>query len=114
MELSLGLQELKACFESRDIELLQKTIAAMPVEEAKYHMKRCVDSGLWVPNAADAPLDDGDNDEAKEDDTAEAPADGAASTETDTKKTTESPKKIEKSPAKEEPIYTGVSTEDVD
>jgi cell division cycle protein 37 len=23
----------------------------MPEEEAKYHMKRCVDSGLWVPEA---------------------------------------------------------------
>lgn len=21
----------------------------MPEEEAKYHMKRCVESGLWVP-----------------------------------------------------------------
>lgn len=86
----------------------------MPVDEAKYHMKRCVDSGLWVPNAADAPLDGGDDAEAKEDETAEAAADAAASTDTDTKKTTESPKKSEKSPAKEEPIYTGVSTEDVD
>lgn len=23
----------------------------MPQEEAEYHMKRCVDSGLWVPDA---------------------------------------------------------------
>lgn len=23
----------------------------MPREEAEYHMKRCVDSGLWVPEA---------------------------------------------------------------
>lgn len=23
----------------------------MPEEEATYHMKRCVDSGLWVPDA---------------------------------------------------------------
>ena len=36
------------------MELLQKTIEKMDPEEAKYHMKRCVDSGLWVPNAADA------------------------------------------------------------
>lgn len=26
----------------------------MPEEEAKYHLKRCVDSGLWVPDAAKA------------------------------------------------------------
>lgn len=26
----------------------------MPEEEAKYHMKRCVDSGLWVADATAA------------------------------------------------------------
>lgn len=26
----------------------------MPEDEAKYHLKRCVDSGLWVPDAAKA------------------------------------------------------------
>ena len=25
----------------------------MPEEEARYHMKRCVDSGLWKPSADD-------------------------------------------------------------
>nr|CAD7262054.1 unnamed protein product [Timema shepardi] len=44
-------EELKKCFETQDIPLLQKTIAAMPEEEAVYQMKRCVDSGLWVPDA---------------------------------------------------------------
>ena len=28
---------------------LQRAIAAMPQKEAKYWMKQCVDSGLWVP-----------------------------------------------------------------
>uniref|UniRef100_A0A1I8PWA2 Hsp90 co-chaperone Cdc37 n=1 Tax=Stomoxys calcitrans TaxID=35570 RepID=A0A1I8PWA2_STOCA len=85
-------EELKACFESRDTELLQKTIAEMPVEEAKHHMKRCVDSGLWVPNAADA-----NEDNAK-----------SKSTEIDSP--TESPKEKED----KEPIYTGVSLDDLD
>lgn len=35
----------------QNIEMLQKVISEMPEEEAKYHMKRCVDSGLWVPEA---------------------------------------------------------------
>lgn len=91
-------QELKACFESRDVELLQKTIAAMPVDVAKYHMKRCVDSGLWVPNAADL-ADDKDDEE---------PEEAAAAEEKE--KTDDA--KSEKT--KEEPIYTGVSTDDVD
>lgn len=42
--------ELKKCFESQDIALLQETIAKMDEEQARYHMKRCVDSGLWVPD----------------------------------------------------------------
>ncbi|XP_050311799.1 hsp90 co-chaperone Cdc37 [Anthonomus grandis grandis] len=41
--------ELKKCFDSRDVKLLQETISKMDEEQAKYHMKRCVDSGLWVP-----------------------------------------------------------------
>lgn len=48
---SYFFQTLQKCFEMQDIPLLQQTIAAMPEEEATYHMKRCVDSGLWVPDA---------------------------------------------------------------
>ena len=29
--------------------MLQETITKMPEEDARYHMKRCIDSGLWVP-----------------------------------------------------------------
>lgn len=43
------LQVLKDCFEKQNIELLQQAIATLPEEEARYHMKRCVESGLWVP-----------------------------------------------------------------
>ncbi|KAG0719971.1 Hsp90 co-chaperone Cdc37 [Chionoecetes opilio] len=46
-----GLQE---CFTTQNVELLQGVIEKMDPEEAKYHMKRCVDSGLWVPNAGDS------------------------------------------------------------
>jgi len=44
-------QVLKDCFEKQDISLLQQAITTLPEEEARYHMKRCVDSGLWVPDA---------------------------------------------------------------
>ncbi|XP_068234630.1 hsp90 co-chaperone Cdc37 [Palaemon carinicauda] len=47
-------EELKACFESQNIDLLKTTIAKMSPEDAAYHMKRCVDSGLWVPEAKNA------------------------------------------------------------
>ncbi|XP_075530699.1 cell division cycle protein 37 isoform X1 [Dermacentor variabilis] len=57
-------ESMQKCFESRDLEMLKDVIASMPEEEARYHMKRCVDSGLWVPDAkaaeaseASAPLE---------------------------------------------------------
>jgi cell division cycle protein 37 len=31
--------------------MLKEVILKMPEEDAKYHMKRCVDSGLWVADA---------------------------------------------------------------
>ena len=30
---------------------LQGVLAAMPKEDAIYHMQRCIDAGLWVPDA---------------------------------------------------------------
>lgn len=43
-------ESLQKCFESRDTKLLQDTLVQMSPEDAKYHMKRCVDSGLWIPD----------------------------------------------------------------
>lgn len=42
-------EKLRECFEKRDIPMLQKTLLEMDPEDFKYHMKRCIDSGLWVP-----------------------------------------------------------------
>lgn len=56
---------LQKCFESRDIKLLQETILTLPEEEARYHMKRCVDSGLWLPEAGkDNAQEGGETEEA--------------------------------------------------
>lgn len=43
--------EMQKCFDEKDIQLLQDVISKMDPTEAKTHMKRCIDSGLWVPNA---------------------------------------------------------------
>ncbi|XP_001367261.2 hsp90 co-chaperone Cdc37 [Monodelphis domestica] len=43
--------ELQKCFDIKDVQMLQDTISKMDPSEAKYHMQRCIDSGLWVPNA---------------------------------------------------------------
>jgi len=44
---------MKKCFETQDIGMLQQIIKELPEDEARYHMKRCVDSGLWVPSKDD-------------------------------------------------------------
>lgn len=48
-------KELQECFEKKDIPLLKKVISEMDPKEAEEHMKRCVDSGLWVPGGNDSP-----------------------------------------------------------
>ncbi|KAK9296668.1 hypothetical protein QLX08_009391 [Tetragonisca angustula] len=52
-------EPLQKCFESQDHALLQKTLAEIPQKEAFYHMKRCVDSGLWIPDSKSKELIDG-------------------------------------------------------
>jgi len=46
--LPISLQE---AFESRDVEQLQAALMALDPKDAEYHMKRCVDSGLWQAQA---------------------------------------------------------------
>jgi cell division cycle protein 37 len=42
-------ESLQEAFQSQDTARLKAAIASLPLEEAKHHMKRCEDSGLWVP-----------------------------------------------------------------
>ena len=67
--LTFWFRSMQECFESQDIGLLQQVIKELPEDEARwalfginnalhmnccrYHMKRCVDSGLWVPSSED-------------------------------------------------------------
>lgn len=34
--------------------MLQDVLGRMPEEEARGYLKKCIDSGLWIPNAQDA------------------------------------------------------------
>lgn len=40
--------------------MLQAAIAELPPAEARYHLKRCVDSGLWVPEGG-VPSEEGED-----------------------------------------------------
>lgn len=54
--------ELRECFDTRDTQKLKDVLRTMSPEEATYHMKRCVDSGLWVPEATSVEDADGEAD----------------------------------------------------
>ena len=41
-------EDMVKAFESRDVEQLKAALMKMDPEEAERHMKRCIDSGLWV------------------------------------------------------------------
>jgi len=46
---------MRQAFEAQDMETLLEVVESMPQEEAKYHLKRCEESGLWVPNPEAGP-----------------------------------------------------------
>jgi cell division cycle protein 37 len=48
--------DLRSCFENRDIPKLQEVLSKMNKEDAAYHMRRCIDSGLWVADAKSSGL----------------------------------------------------------
>ena len=42
------------CFEKRDIPMLEQVVREMEDEKlAKYHLDRCIKSGLWVPGGGE-------------------------------------------------------------
>ncbi|KAK6168966.1 hypothetical protein SNE40_020110 [Patella caerulea] len=59
-------EALRECFEKQDIELLKTRILEIPKEEAEYHIKRCIDSGLWVPNPNDKNITQDEEEEEEE------------------------------------------------
>jgi len=48
-------EEMQQAFLSKDMARLHAAVESLPTEEAKYHMKRCEDSGLWVPSGSTPP-----------------------------------------------------------
>merc|ERR1719399_1257347 len=42
--------QLQEAFGERSMEALKTALASLEAKEAEYHMKRCIDSGLWDPS----------------------------------------------------------------
>lgn len=53
-------EELQKCFDVKDVQMLQDAISKMDPADAKYHMQRCIDSGLWVPNSKSSEAKEGE------------------------------------------------------
>lgn len=74
-------EEMKKCFDDKDISMLQEAISKMDPMEAKGHMKRCIDSGLWVPNANTDEEDKEEDEEEEKEDEEEPEKEGEAEEE---------------------------------
>jgi cell division cycle protein 37 len=57
-------KEMQQAFVEQDVQKLKDILSSMPPEEADYHLKRCIDSGLWVVPRGQ---DDAEDDEEEED-----------------------------------------------
>merc|ERR1711920_455226 len=42
--------EMQAAFRAQDIQRLMCAVESLPEDEAKHHLRRCEESGLWVPS----------------------------------------------------------------
>merc|ERR1712113_9085 len=52
-------EELQQCFDSKDIQMLQDVLVSMEPRQAEMWLKKCIDSGLWVPGANDSGAGEG-------------------------------------------------------
>uniref|UniRef100_H3C268 Hsp90 co-chaperone Cdc37 n=1 Tax=Tetraodon nigroviridis TaxID=99883 RepID=H3C268_TETNG len=53
-------KEMQKCFDTKNAEMLQEVMNRLHPEEAKFHLRRCVDSGLWVPESGGDEETDGE------------------------------------------------------
>ncbi|XP_063738980.1 hsp90 co-chaperone Cdc37 isoform X2 [Eleginops maclovinus] len=58
-------KEVQKSFDEKNIHLLQEAMSRLDFEEGKYHLRRCIDSGLWVPESREG--DDEEEDEEEDD-----------------------------------------------
>uniref|UniRef100_A0A7N8XB33 Hsp90 co-chaperone Cdc37 n=1 Tax=Mastacembelus armatus TaxID=205130 RepID=A0A7N8XB33_9TELE len=46
-------KDIQRSFDEKNIMMLQEAINKLDPEEGKYYLKRCIDSGLWVPDSGE-------------------------------------------------------------
>ncbi|KAM6939480.1 hsp90 co-chaperone Cdc37-like [Xenentodon cancila] len=58
-------KELQRGFDEKNIQMLQEAMNKLDPEEGRYHLKRCVDSGLWVPDKGEDEDEEDDEEDYK-------------------------------------------------
>ncbi|XP_053184238.1 hsp90 co-chaperone Cdc37-like [Scomber japonicus] len=61
-------KEMQRSFDEKNIQMLHDIINKMDIEEGKYHLKRCIDSGLWVPDSGEGDDEEENYEEDEEED----------------------------------------------
>ncbi|KAM3624329.1 uncharacterized protein V6R79_022134 [Siganus canaliculatus] len=57
-------QDIQRSFDEKNLQLLQEAMDKLDPEEGRYHLMRCIQSGLWVPEE-----EEGEEEEEEEEDT---------------------------------------------
>ncbi|XP_010781111.1 hsp90 co-chaperone Cdc37-like [Notothenia coriiceps] len=60
-------KEVQKGFDEKNIQLLQEAMSKLGVEEGKYHLRRCIDSGLWIPQSGDSDDEEEDGEDEEDD-----------------------------------------------
>lgn len=55
---------MRAAFDSQEVARLQEVAQKMDREVFGYHLQRCIDSGLWIPDANAAKEENASENEA--------------------------------------------------
>ncbi|GAA6221657.1 hsp90 co-chaperone Cdc37-like isoform X3 [Lates japonicus] len=56
-------KEIQRSFDEKNIQMLQEAINKLDLEEGRYHLRRCIDSGLWVPDSGEGDEEDEEDEE---------------------------------------------------
>ncbi|XP_068176745.1 hsp90 co-chaperone Cdc37 isoform X2 [Antennarius striatus] len=56
-------KEMQKSFDEKNVEMLQDAVSKLEPEEGKFHLRRCIDSGLWVPESEEGEEEEEDEEE---------------------------------------------------
>ncbi|XP_068444964.1 hsp90 co-chaperone Cdc37 isoform X1 [Clinocottus analis] len=59
-------KEVQKGFDEKNLQMLQEAINKLDLEEGKYHLRRCIESGLWVPDSGEEEGKEEDEEEEEE------------------------------------------------